>query len=54
LGKYWRNKRFWPEHILQIARENGDLIALHSIDITPALRDSVMEGQPLFCRRQES
>ena len=37
------------EFLHDLAREGlGGTVEVHSLDITPALRDSVMQGQPLF------
>lgn len=34
-----------------VSKKDGKLVAVHSIDIMPQMRESVMEGQPLFSKK---
>jgi len=42
----------WAEVKREVAKMNGtDPATLHSLDVTPAMRESVMQGQGMFARR---
>ncbi len=42
-----------PVESVRIGKERGALNDVHSLDITPQMRESVMQGQPLFSRKEK-